>query len=79
MGIPYGAIGIGLAILLGVWAFIEADSVKGRVFIAATMVVIFSLPVVWQSAAASLISLIGWVVFGLGCYIFLRYRGAGVR
>ncbi len=78
MGIPYQAIGIGLGLLLGIWAFIEAETVKGRVFIGAATVVIFLLPVVWRSAAASLISFIAWIVFAIGCYIFLRYRGVGV-
>jgi len=78
MGIPYQAIGIGLGFLLGIWAFIVADSVKGRVFIAATMMAIFFLPVVWQSGAARLVSFIFWMVFALGCYIFLKYRGVGV-
>ena len=78
MGIPYQAIGIGLGFLLGIWAFIQADSVKGRVFIASTMAVIFLLPVVWQSAAADLVSFICWIVFALGCYIYLKYRGVGV-
>jgi hypothetical protein len=77
MGIPYQAIGIGLGFLLGVYAFIIADSVTGRVFIAATMVAICVLRVVWQSAAASLVSFICWIVFGLGCYVFLKYRGVG--
>lgn len=78
MGIPYQAIGIGLGLLLGIWAFIEAETVKGRVFIGVAMAVIFLLPVVWRSAAASLVSFICWIVFALGCYIFLRYRGVGV-
>ena len=78
MGIPYQAIGIGLGFLLGIWAFIVADSVKGRILIASAMAVIFLLPVVWRSPAAGLISFICWVIFGLGCYIFLRYRGVGV-
>jgi hypothetical protein len=79
VGIPYQAIGIGLGFLLGIWAFIEADSTKGRIFVAATMAAIFFLPVVWRSAAAGLISFICWMVFALGCYIFLKYRGVGVR
>jgi hypothetical protein len=79
VGIPYQAIGIGLGFLLGIWAFIEADSTKGRVFLATAMAAIFFLPVLWRSAAASLISFICWIVFGLGCYIFLKYRGVGVR
>lgn len=78
MGIPYQAIGIGLGFLLGVWAFIEADMIAGRVFIASTMIVIFLLPVVWRSGASNFISFICWIVFGAGCYIFLKYRGVGV-
>jgi hypothetical protein len=78
MGIPYQAIGIGIGFLLGIWAFIVADSVKGRVFIAAAMAAIFFLPVVWRTAPASLISFICWIGFGLGCYIFLKYRGVGI-
>ena len=79
MGIPYQAIGIGLGFLLGIWAFIEADTAGGRIFIASTMIVIFLLPVVWRSKAASLISFILWMVFAVGCYIFLKLRGVGMR
>jgi hypothetical protein len=78
MGIPYQAIGIGIGFLLGIWAFIEADTIKGRVFVATTMAAVFFLPVVWPSAAASFISFICWIVFGAGCYVFLKYRGVGI-
>jgi hypothetical protein len=78
LGIPYQAIGIGLGFLLGILAFIEADTAGGRTFIASTMLVIFMLPVIWRSGAAGLVSFILWVVFGAGCYIFLKLRGAGV-
>jgi hypothetical protein len=78
VGIPCQAIGIGVGLLLGIWALVQADTVKGRVFIASAMAVIFLIPVVWQSASAGLISFICWIVFGLGCYIFLKYRGVGV-
>jgi hypothetical protein len=78
VGIPYQAIGIGLGFLLGIWAFVEADSVGGRVFVGAAMAAIFFLPVVWRSAAAGIVSFVCWMIFGLGCYIFLKYRGVGV-
>ncbi len=78
MGIPYQAIGIGLAFLLGIWAIIEADTTSGRISIVAIMIVIFLLPVFWRSKAASLISFICWMVFGTGSYIFLKYRGVGL-
>ncbi len=79
MGIPYQTIGIGLAFLLGVWAFIVADSFKGRIFIAAAMAFIFFLPVLWRNAASRMISFIGWIVFGAGCVIFLKLRGVDIR
>jgi hypothetical protein len=79
MGIPYQLIGIGFGFLLGIWAFVVADTVKGRVFIAATMIVIFFLPVIWRSSAASLVSFVGWIIYGIGCYLFLRFRGVGLR
>lgn len=77
--IPYEGIGLGVSIFLGVWAFIEADTDRGRIFIAATMAVLFLLPKVWQGLAGSIVRLIGWTVFGIGCLIFLKYRGFGIR
>jgi hypothetical protein len=77
--IPYTAIGIGIAVILGIWAFFEAESDRGRIFIAAVMIVLFLLPVLRRSGVGRLIQLIGVVVFGLGCYLFLRSRRAGIR
>jgi hypothetical protein len=79
MGIPYQLIGIGFGFLLGIWAFVVADTVKGRVFIAAAMLVIFFLPVVWHTSAARLVSFVGWIIYGIGCYLFLRMRGVGLK
>jgi len=78
MGIPYGLIGIGIGFLLGIWAFIVADSVRGRVFIGATMIVIFFLPGVWRSSASEVVSLLCWIIFGVGCFIFLKLKGIGI-
>jgi hypothetical protein len=79
MGIPYAAIGIGIGFILGILAIVEAETTNGRLFIIAIMAAIFLLPVVWRTGTASLISFICWIVFGIGCYIFLKLRGAGVR
>ena len=78
MGIPYQAIGIGLGFMLGIWALLQADTVRGRVFIVSAMAAIFLLPIVWQSAAAQMLSFVCWVIFGFGCYVFLKYRGVGI-
>ena len=79
MGIPYQAIGIGIGFILGIWAFILAETAKGRAFISITMILIFFLPVVWRHPASGLISFIGWIVFGMGCFIFIKWRGVGIR
>jgi len=79
MGINYAAIGVGIGLLLGIWAFIEADSVKGRVFIVTTMVCLFFLPVLWHRPAAFIASYAGWAVFGIGCFMFIKLRGVGIR
>jgi hypothetical protein len=78
MGINYAAIGVGIGLLLGIWAFIEAESVKGRVFIVTTMICLFFLPVLWRRSAAFIASYAGWAVFGIGCYIFIKLHGVGI-
>jgi hypothetical protein len=77
--IPYTAIGIGIAVILGIWAFFEAESDRGRLVIAAVMIILFLLPVLRLSGVGRFVQLIGAVVFGLGCYLFLRSRGTGIR
>jgi len=75
MGIPYNLIGIGIGFLLGIWAFIMAETARGRTFILASMLVIFFLPVVWRHPASGMIAFIGWIVFGIGCFIFIKWQG----
>jgi hypothetical protein len=73
MGIPYQSIGIGIGFLLGIWVFIMAETPKGRTFILITLLLLFLLPVLWRHPASGLISFIGWIVFGMGCFIFIEY------
>jgi len=77
--IPYDAVGIGIGIILGVWALLQAESTGGRILIAALMIAIFLLPVVWRGPGGHLARLIGWVVFGIGCYVFIKLRGVPIR
>jgi hypothetical protein len=77
--IPYAAIGIGIAILLGIWAFIEAETDRGRVLIAAVMAFFFILRILWRGSTGNLVWLIGWMVFGICCLIFIKWRGIGIR
>jgi hypothetical protein len=79
MGINYQLIGIGLGFLLGVWALIVAESAEGRIFIAIIMAVLFFLPLVWRGQAAQLVTFLGWIIFGAGCYFFIKWRGVGLK
>ena len=77
--IPYAGIGIGIAVIFGVWAFIVAETIEERAVIAGIPVVVFLIPVIFPSRIGWLISTIGWVVYGVGCIIYLRYNGMGIR
>jgi hypothetical protein len=77
--IPYTAIGIGVAALFGIWAFIVAETVKERGIIAGIPTLAFLIPVLFPSRIGRLISLVGWMLYGVGCIIYLRLNGIGVR
>jgi hypothetical protein len=77
--IPYAAIGMGVAVLLGVWAFIVAETDRDRVVIVGIPVVLFLLRLIFHSAAGRLVSLVGWMLYGIGCIIYLRLNGIAVR
>ncbi|MBE3110176.1 MAG: hypothetical protein IMZ46_06620 [Acidobacteria bacterium] len=77
--IPYTGIGIGIAVIFGIWSFFVAETVKERAVIAGIPIVVFLIPIFFRSPAGWLISTIGWVVYGLGCIIFLRYKGMPIR
>jgi len=79
MGIPYQLIGMALGLMLGVWALIVAETTEGRILIAITMAALLFLPSIWRRPAAGLISFLGWIVFGAGCYFFIKWRGGQLR
>jgi hypothetical protein len=72
--LPYREIGIGVSVILAVWAFFQAEE-KGRIIIAASAAVIFLIPVVFSGSLVSLISFLGWILLGLSSFIYLKYRG----
>ena len=77
--IPYGTIGFGIALLVGIWAAILAETVKGRLFIIGTMVALFLLRFVPLGRAGQIIGAVGWTVFGIGAIIFIKWKGVGIR
>jgi len=78
MGIPYEAIGIGIAVIFGIWAFFIAETIKERVVIPALAIFVFFIRLVFPGPAGQLVSLIGWTVYGMGCIIYLRYKGMSI-
>jgi hypothetical protein len=77
--IPYSAIGIGIAVIFGVWAFVVAETAKERAIIAVAAMLIFLAGSIFRSMAGQLVALFGWVVYGIGCVIFLRFNGLEIR
>jgi hypothetical protein len=77
--IPYAQIGIGIAVISGIWAFIVAETARERAAIAGFAVLVFLVGSIFRSRTGQLVFLIGWVVYGIGCIIFLRLNGTEVR
>ena len=76
--IPYRAIGIGIGLLLGIWAFFVAET-RGRIIIASAMAGLFLFPIVIRAWWASTASGIGWAILGVASYIYLRLEGIAIR
>jgi hypothetical protein len=77
--IPYQGIGIGIALLFGVRAFVVAETVRARALIAGIPVVVLLAGAFFPSRAGRLIALIGWVIYGIGCILYLKRNGMEVR
>jgi len=77
--IPYSAIGIGIAVIFGIWAFIVAETVRARAVISGIPLIIYFAGSLFRSPAGKLVTLIGWVLYGIGCIIYLRLNGMEIR
>ena len=73
----YATVALLIGLFLGILAFVQVQSFKGRVVIVVVMVCLFFLPMVWHGRASFLVSLVGWVALGLGSYIFLKWKRSG--
>jgi len=77
--IPYAAIGIGIAVIMGIWAFLVAETIKQRAVIAGAPLLIILAGSLFRPFAGQLVALFGWIIYGVGCIIFLRLNGLEVR
>jgi len=77
--IPYSAIGIGVAVIFGVWAFVVAETAKERMVIVGLAILVFLVGSIFRSQLGQLIALIAWVLYGIGCIIYLRFHGMEIR
>jgi hypothetical protein len=76
--IPYAAIGLGIAAILGIWAYLVAETIRERAVIAVIPVVVFLIHIMFPSPIGRLISTMGWMIYGIGCIIYLRYSGVRI-
>ena len=71
--IPYGVIGLGIALTFIGLAFSEAEA-TGRVVILSVVVLSFVLPAIFPSYALSVICRVGRMIFGAFCFVYWRYK-----
>jgi hypothetical protein len=77
--IPYQEIGLGVVILLAVWSFLVAETGKERAFIVAVPASIVLVSLAFRASTGPLVRLVGLMVYGLGCIVYLRYNGIRIR
>jgi len=63
-----------IVIVAFVFAFVAAET-KHRIIIVTIMALLFILPSFFQSPALGWIFYAGKVIFGIGCYIYIKWRG----
>ncbi len=73
--IPYGGIGLGIALIFIGLAFYEAEA-TGRIIILCVLALSFILPAIASSYALGVVCQIGRLVFGACCYVYWKYRVA---
>ncbi len=78
MQIPYGLIGEVIAGILSILAFIEAEE-KGRILLIAVWALSFLLPVIFPSFIMRQVSPFLRLAIGIGCFVYLKYRGYFAR
>mgnify|MGYP005623551095 CR=1 FL=1 len=69
----YRLLALVLGVLLGIWAFIIAETIKERLIILILMLFIFFLPKLLP-LRLSFISFGAWLLFGMGCYLFIKWQ-----
>jgi hypothetical protein len=77
--IPYAAIGTGIVLLLGVWAFVVAETALARVLIAAIPTAILLVRWLFRPVPGRLVSFVALMLYGVGLVVFLRLSGVRVR
>jgi len=57
-----------------IFAFVAAET-KHRIILVTIMVLLFILPSLFQSPALGWVFYAGRVIFGIACYIYIKWRG----
>jgi len=60
--------------IIFIFAFIAAET-KGRIILATIMALLFILPFLFPFSAVGWACFVGKVIFGIGCFFYIRMRG----
>jgi hypothetical protein len=77
--IPYGAIGIGIAVILAIWAYSATSSTAWRITIGAALFAVIGLRTVWHGPPGQIAQLVLGTLVGIVSYLFIKARGANIR
>ena len=72
--IPYELIGQGVALLLSILAFFQAED-KGKILLVSLWVLSFMLPLFFPSLIIGRIGPFLRLAIGIGCFVYLKYQG----
>ena len=73
--IPYGSIGLGIALICIGLAFYEAEA-TGRIVILSVLALSFILPALFSSNTLDFVCMIGRLVLGMVCFVYWKYKVA---
>jgi hypothetical protein len=72
--IPYLLIVNIITLIIFIFAFITAET-KGKIILATIMALLLIIPYLFPIREVEFVCFIGKVIFGIGCYLYIRMHG----
>ncbi len=63
-----------ITLIIFIFAFIAAET-KGKIILATIMALLLILPYLFPIREVELACFVGKIIFGIGCYLYIKMRG----